>query len=133
MGWVGGGGEAQERWLDPGEMAGTVASVPGARRQPEWRNWNPEDEETAAAIPRTRRPRRDPGGQRVGGWRPEVAETAAGGGGERGQQLHNGRRGDHAWPQWGAQPRRPPRQTMPGAPPAELPVPLGLGDPKVRS
>lgn len=125
MGW-GGAGEL-ERWLDPGEVAGTAAGVPGARRQVKLEfggrrdgGCNPEDRGGIL------------GGQRVGAWRPEVVETAAGGRGEREQQLHAGRRGDRAWPQWGAQPRRPPRHTMSGAPPAEMPVPLGLGDPKVR-
>lgn len=31
MGWGGAGG--LERWLDPGEVAGTAAGIPGARRQ----------------------------------------------------------------------------------------------------
>lgn len=125
MGW-GGAGEL-ERWLDPGEVAGTAAGVPGARGQvklefgglrdggcnPEDRSGILGDKELASGGRRSRRLRLEAGG-------------------EREQQLHAGRRGDRGWPQWGAQPRRPPRHTMSGAPPAELPVLLGLGDPKVR-
>lgn len=86
--------------------------------------WSSGNAQTAARSRGTRSWRLEPGGRGDCGWSP---------GGTQREQLHSGGRRDDGRLEWGAQRSWPPRHTMPGAPPAGPPVPLGLGDPKVIS
>lgn len=120
---------------------------PGRVKTEESRSWSPRGAKTAAGVGRTRRRRpesrqsgdsdRVPGDQELaaGARRSRRLRLESGGvGGEtRREQLHSGGHRDGGCLEWGAQQGGPPRHTMPGAPPAGPPVPLGLGDPKVIS
>lgn len=95
MGW-GGAGEL-ERWLDPREVAGTAAGVPGARRQVKLEfggrrdgGCNPEDrgrilgdKELVPGGRRSWRLRLEAGGSGNSSYMPEGAGTARGRSGGR--------------------------------------------------
>lgn len=107
-------------------------------------SWAREDRRgRETGVQRTRRQRLESRQGGDGGGVPRDKELAAGARrsrrlrleseGTRREQLHSEGHRDHEWPEpgGGAQQSRPPRHTIPGAPPAATPAPLGLGDPEV--